>query len=100
METVYSVSLYNLLMMEREYRKLGKWLAINGGVYVEIPAEGIRETVHVQLKLYNLYLQRFSVGGGLDVASGHTITKVTELRKFIESTIEGEARKQHKAKTA
>lgn len=73
----------DLLKMEQEHRKAGKWLMFSGDV---VNDHGV--TIKVQLKSYGFYNQIFRLNDdGIDYASSHAISKVGDMKKHITDTI-------------
>lgn len=77
------MKIVDLLRLEQEHRKAGKWLIFSGEI---VNDHGV--TVKVQLKSYGFYNQIFRLNDDpVNYCSGHTISKVADMKKFITDTI-------------
>lgn len=77
------MSIDDLLQLEKEYRKKGKWL-----FFSEIITNDHGINVPVQLKSFGFYNQIFKINNlPTDYASSHTINKVKIMHEHIRKTI-------------
>lgn len=77
------MTIADLLKMEKEHRKDDRWLIFSGEI---INDHGV--PVKVQLKSHGFYNQIFKINdNGINYSSGHSISKVGEMKKFITEII-------------
>ena len=83
MEPTNTITIDDLLKLEKEHRKAQKWLMFSG-----IVKKDNGETVKVQLKSFGDYNQIFRIGDdGINYCSGHSISKVKPMQEFIRNQI-------------